>query len=466
MLPMTSLMLATVVGLSATFAWMAAAQQRKETEQQLRDVAQTLGRSSFPLTDSVLGQMKGLAGAEFVLLDDTGAIRATTRQDWELSDLPRETASQEPPELLWAKTVKVGDEKFFHAAVLVTPRDPSTKGQVLNILYPVELYERELRAAVYPAIVIGCLSLLLVAAAASAIAARVSRPLSRLQRQVDRIAKGDFQPLPLPPNQDEIRDLSQAVNHMAEMLALYERKIRHTEQVRTLGQLGGALAHQLRNSVTGARMAVDLHRAECPAPDQDEGLEVATRQLLLMERYLQKFLSLGARPRRAPEEIDLAQVLESLLPLVGPAAKHAGVTLEVELPSPPLTLWGELDGIEHLLLNLLLNGVEAASEAACEHASSSAPAQVRVALASAGARARLIVEDTGSGPRSDVAGSLFEPFVTTKRDGVGLGLAIAKQVVEDHHGTIQWSRADRRTQFVVELPLAALGMRHVEVARG
>jgi nitrogen-specific signal transduction histidine kinase len=65
----------------------------------------------------------------------------------------------------------------------------------------------------------------------------------------------------------------------------------------------------------------------------------------------------------------------------------------------------------------------------------------------------LLVEDSGPGPPAEVADRLFEPFVTSKPEGVGLGLAVARQVAEAHGGTIGWRREGDRTCFRIELPL-------------
>lgn len=79
---------------------------------------------------------------------------------------------------------------------------------------------------------------------------------------------------------------------------------------------------------------------------------------------------------------------------------------------------------------------------------------------------QLLIEDTGSGPPAQIATTIFEPFVSGKRDGIGLGLAVAREVVTDHHGSIRWERTtaawqpdatgtgESCTRFLVELPLA------------
>ncbi len=445
---MTLLMAATVIGLSGFHVYRAASQQNALTEHQMQGIARTLEQSSFPLTDSVLRQMKGLTGAEFVLVDPGGNIEATTRSIWSAADLPDpRVASGKAPDLL-TDPRQIAGESYFHAAFPMRPRSSSSAENVLHIFYPHELFARQRRDAVFPTLVIGGLALVLVAGAATAIASRVARPLRNLGRQVAQMSAGDFQPMPLPPTRDEVQQLSVAVNNMAQMLVTYEATIRRTEQVRTLGQLGGALAHQLRNSATGARLALDIHRAECPHGDQSESLDVSRRQLILMEEYIQRFLTLGSRQSRQPERLDIVEVVNSLLPLVSPAASHASVQLTADLPEAAWML-GERDGLEHLILNLLLNAIEAA-------ASTDIP-QRRVRLALTNERRRLVLQvaDNGPGPAGSIHASLFDSFVTTKPDGVGLGLAIARQVAADHRGTIAWHREGDTTVFQVELPVAS-----------
>src|SRR5204863_1970357 len=116
--------------------------------------------------------------------------------------------------------------------------------------------------------------------------------IGSLERRTRLIAEGDFSPMPLPSLNDELRDLTRSVNEMAQRLAQFQETIRQTERLRLLGQVRGGLAHQLRNGVAGARLAVQLHAQECSADDGDS-LRVALRQLSLIEMHLKKFLDLG-----------------------------------------------------------------------------------------------------------------------------------------------------------------------------
>src|SRR5690606_20233007 len=127
--------------------------------------------------------------------------------------------------------------------------------------------------AVLPAVIAGLAAAAVAAAITGWLARRLTRPLAELAERTAAIAQGDFAPLPVGRRNDELRDLVESINSMTEQLAEYERRIRHQDRLRTLGQLGASMAHQLRNAAAGGRMAIELHRRECSAGAADESLD-------------------------------------------------------------------------------------------------------------------------------------------------------------------------------------------------
>ena len=303
--PMAIVMLATLTGASVLNAWLSARRVRGEIETQLREAARVLAESNFPLTDAVLRQAQGLSGAEFVRADAAGAILASSRSKSTYSELPLREPANQWNELTLGDTFDDGSARYFHTSVHLRRRSASSGDELLHILYPERSYREAWLHAVFPPMVVGGAALILVVLLAVVIASHVSRPMSRLRSQVEHIAEGDFRPLPLPNRQDEVLDLAKSINRMAEMLTRYEDDVRTNERLRTLGQLGSGMAHQMRNSVTGCRMALDLHRRECSLEGESESLDVAVRQLSLMEKYLQRFLSLGHQPPKPHSPVDL-----------------------------------------------------------------------------------------------------------------------------------------------------------------
>jgi signal transduction histidine kinase len=353
---------------------------------------------------------------------------------------------------------------------------------------------------------VGGAALVLAIMLGAVLAAHVTRPIRLLRRQVQQISQGKFQSIALPARNDELRDLAGSVNQMAEMLAKYEDQVRRSEKLRTLGQIGGGLAHQLRNSATGCRMALELHQRECPAPNDSENLDVAARQLTLMERYLERFLSLRAEAGteqahteqahteqpRPSARLDVAQVIDSTVALVRPAARHHHVQLEWTRPQQPLWVRGDAVELEQVLVNLLTNALEAAvgyggadanrqplgrlkpelqsalesnlQAASCALNREPSPCRLKpelqqgpmVAITAMIESESVVIEvrDNGPGPAAAVQDSLFEPLVTDKADGTGLGLAVARDIVRRHSGSITWQRREGQTWFAVRLPSA------------
>lgn len=449
LLPVAALLLVTLLGVSITSVALAVRRTEGRIESQLRDVARTLSESSFPLTNNVLRQMRGLSGAEFLLADEAGRIVAASRSPLALVELPsgREAANWE--QLTLTQAVPIGEERYFHIALRLQRGGFSPQPMLLHILYPERQYREALWEAVFPPAAIGGVALVLAVLLGTGIASRVSRPIGQLRSHVEQIAEGDFRPMPLPARNDEILDLATAINHMAEMLARYETEIRRSEQLRTLGQLGGGLAHQMRNAVTGCRMALELHHRECPMTADCESLTVAVRQLTLIEQHLRRFLSLGNTRSRPHQEVSLATVIENVLPLVRPAAAHVGVKLQTRFPDQSIQVQADNEALEQLLVNLLLNAIEAASSG---EQATAAQKRVVIELRRDAERAVLEVSDSGPGPADHVNQSLFDPLVTEKPDGIGLGLSVARAIVEQHDGEIRWQRRDGMTCFWIEIP--------------
>jgi signal transduction histidine kinase len=316
----------------------------------------------------------------------------------------------------------------------------------LVVLYAEDRLSAIVKEAALPVLAAGAVVALVVLLVTTVLTHRIVRPIQLLGDRAAAIAGGDFTAVDVPRCDDEICDLTLSINRMTEQLGRYETEVRRSERLRTLGQLGAGMAHQLRNAAAGATMAVELHQRKCSEAADSESLDVAIRQLKLMESYLERFLTLG-RPRPTKhEKVVLQSVVADVLSLVQPACRHAKIDLSFQEPPQPICVEGDYELLRQLLVNLLLNAVEAAER----------EGQGRIVVeldAAPDGRAVLSVQDTGPGPAAATKEELFEPFVTEKPDGTGLGLYVARQVVQEHGGSIAWHRRGGMTCFDVELPL-------------
>ena len=450
LVPVLLVVVLAVIAISVTSAWLAAAQARRQQEGNIQRLSRTIAGGSFPLTQSVLRQMRGLSGAEFVLLDYLGQVQGST---FALTDGQQELLRQLPTSQSrdgFSENPRIAIEgrSYLAERLPIARRHAALQPGSLIVLYPESRWSAAVRKAVYPVLAIGLITVTVVVIVTTTLAQRLIARIRRLGDQTAAIAAGDFTPVPIGPRNDEIRDLAVSINQTTEKLSQYEKEVRRSERLRTLGQLGAGMAHQLRNSATGALMAIELHRRDCPIGTDCESLQVASRQVRLMESYLQRFLTLGSPSPRLHEEVILQTVVQDVLELIRPACTHAKIDVALESPAERLTVRGDPEALRQLLINLLVNAIEAAAR------QSRPGARVAIELDRLGAdRAALHVKDSGPGPAAATKDTLFDPFVSEKPDGTGLGLSVARQIAEEHQGSIRWQRHSGMTCFTVELPL-------------
>lgn len=224
------------------------------------------------------------------------------------------------------------------------------------------------------------------------------------------------------------------------------------EALAEMGEIASRMAHEIRNPLNAIRMQVAVIRNKLMKPDP-QNLEVARGQLerlesevMRVEKLAKAFLEFGRPPADEPEEFSVCQLLEDVFALIGPEIEEAGHRLIFDRPRQD-DLWVSMDRakLRQVLLNLLSNARIAMSEAG----------RVRILVDKEGANARIAIEDTGCGISPEHLSEIFLPFHAFSSTGVGLGLAIAKKIIDSAGGTIRVrSQVGQGTCFEVILPLA------------
>ena len=446
LVPFGAILLLAIGSISLLSALLAARNSSRQALHQLRTVTETLSQANFSLSEPVLRKMHALSGAHYVAFSRDGRLFAASLPAGDLTDLPAELPKGLPQndwESLERSPIQLGEDRYLVAAV-EPAANPSV--QTLIVLFPEQSWSRIRRDAALPPLVVGLVAGLLTVVVAIWLSQRFGRRIDNLQEQVAAIAAGDFRQIRVTARGDELDELITSVNRMSAQLAQMQQAIRHSERTRLLTQLAGGLAHHLRNAVAGARMALQLHERRCriassAAASPDQSLTVALRQLSLIETHLKGVLALGRIDERRRDRHDVSHLLQDVLLLVQPAGEHAGVTLRAMGLDQECSLLMDAESVRAALLNLLLNAIEAAG--------SRGKVELELLRPGPGNADPVVVEvrDTGAGPPPELGDTLLEPFVTSKPEGVGLGLALARQVAEDHGGKLSWHRADGQTCF-------------------
>lgn len=431
-----------VVGIASWTTMDSVNRARDHIEEQVRHVAETLSEYPFALSATVLQQMKGLSGADYLLV---GSTERMATFDAEQVTPPQEAVYESWHDLHLGPRVTVGNRDYLCSGLRL---QRGHLGKTLYILYPEELWRDARWTAIRPSLLLGGFCGLAALGLSVIVGLRLGQRIRQLDRHTRLIADGDFSPMPLPRQDDELHDLGRSVNEMAGRLTQLQETVQKTERLQLLGQIGGGLAHQLRNGISGARLAVQLHARECQHGDP-EGLRVALRQLHLLEANLKRFLALGRQETQKRERSSLTRLVSDAVELLTPQSRHTNVELHWQPPTDAMDASVDTGQLEQMLLNVLHNAIEAAGPGG----------SVAVTIDryregdSHASRCRIDVADSGPGPAKEIADRMFEVFVTSKPEGVGLGLAAARQVAEAHGGRLDWRREHGRTVFRMELPL-------------
>jgi signal transduction histidine kinase len=428
--------------------WVAIRQTREEVEHRLRGIASVLSSPKFPLNTPILETISLLADTDVVLLDTQARVIHSTDDSILLGNayIPKSSLPTSDMPLLM-HDLKLATKKPFHAVwIRYHPNlkeDTESSPRWLGILVRAESVRETQRQAATLPLITGAATAIGLGLVAWALSARTVQRVRDVEDQVRRIAQGEYETILLGGPNDELWNLASSVNHMANELQSLERRIHATERERLVHQLASGLAHDLRNTLTGARLAVQWHAKTCKSGDL-EATDVATRQLRLAEDQLQRWMQVASDKQIEAGKSNFGEVLKDVSGLAGPTAAHLHVTLDIARSAEIDAL--EIPGqelVRSAILNLIMNAIQAAGNRG--------EVQLRSILENG--NLDIQVRDNGPGPNAAVQDRMFEPFVTSKAEGVGMGLALVKQTADRVHGKVSWKREDGWTIFSLQIPI-------------
>ena len=282
----------------------------------------------------------------------------------------------------------------------------------------------------------------------------VQRPMVELQQKIAQLGSGDLSAsVSFAHRNDEIGDLGRNFNHMVEQLResrneierLHRTQMSRAEHMATLGEMATGLAHEIRNPLAGIAGVIEIISRDLPASSPARAVVKDVRQEIARINRIVSDLLQTARPH--PPKVrksDLNTTVEHAVMLGRQQALSRSIEIALHKdPSLP-EVEHDSDQIHQVLLNLLLNSLQAID----------INGKIAVTVERRGDRAVIEVVDNGRGISPENLPNIFRPFYTTKGEGTGLGLSLARRIVEDHQGRIDvTSTVGKGTTFAVILPL-------------
>ena len=259
---------------------------------------------------------------------------------------------------------------------------------------------------------------------------QLSRPIDELVGWTQLIRRREPLPAgqgPLARGAPEFDALRQALRELAQALASARDRELEAERLRAFREVARRVAHEIKNPLTSMRIAIDqLRRTVGPSDSRtDTAVQVIDAETDRLERLAREFADFGRMPEGPQSEVDLVELLEEL----GRTGVPDGVGVTVHANGGRRVLMGHYDPLRRAFANLLRNAAEAMQ----------GQGRIDVAVTGDGTGLAVTIADHGPGIAEDLRQRVFEPYFTTKSDGTGLGLALVRQTLEAHRGSISVS---------------------------
>ncbi|WP_437277594.1 ATP-binding protein [Sorangium sp. So ce375] len=299
---------------------------------------------------------------------------------------------------------------------------------------------------------------LLVGVMMSLYARRVLAPLTAVTERANAVARGDLTPKQALATNDEIGELATTFEDMVAAIRRARAELVNAERLAAIGKMAAHVTHEIRNPLSSIGLNLELLEEEvarasaADTPDAElrpvmkESAQLVTAiraEVDRLSRIAEQYLSVARRPRPRlePERVD--DLVQELVAFVRPELDRAGVAVRVEVEDAGPEILLDESQIRQALLNLLRNAREAMPKGG----------EIVVSVSFSSGAATIAVDDTGPGVPEELRASIFDPFFTTKQRGTGLGLAVTRDIIEAHGGTISCEpREAGGTRFRIALP--------------
>jgi len=296
----------------------------------------------------------------------------------------------------------------------------------------------------------GLLVLLCVAGLVMLIAvfltARMTRSLDRLAAAAEAVSRGELDRRVEVTGRDEIGQVANAFNTMTESLRRTLRELADRQALAAVGEFAASLSHEVRNALTSIRLDLQVSGEQLPAETAVKGPhQRALKEIGRLNETVTGALELARSGRLKQVRLDLWAPLNAAVHAAKPEFAERHARLDVPEPRAPIMVTGDSAALEQLFLNILLNAAQALEDGGA--------AAVKVEAGDEQVSVR--IRDHGRGIPAEALDRVFEAFYSTREGGTGLGMPIARRIVQAHGGQLRvQAAAGTGTEVEITLPLS------------
>lgn len=277
---------------------------------------------------------------------------------------------------------------------------------------------------------------------------RMLSPLATVTERARAVARGDFSPNEPVVSNDEIGELSTTFESMVAAISSARVRLLTTERLATIGKMAAHLTHEIRNPLSSIGLNLELLQDELPRDSLEAHalIKAIHDEVDRLSRLTEYYLSFARRRSVQLVTVDIRACVSEAIEFMRRDVERHGITILAQLDAQPLYVSIDEAQLKQALFNLVRNATEAMADGGELQLFAGKSSETSIVIH---------VDDTGPGVAPEVAATLFQPFVTNKPNGTGLGLVVTQQIVESLGGEIEWQpRSPRGTRFVLRFPVA------------
>ena len=446
-------LIAIVIPTAAAFFVLAfvirSLEARAETE--VRSTAAVVSRSDFALNPSILARVKDITGTDVITYTTAGVVLASTLPENRRAALaPLVTMSDATRELMTAPdgTTVLRRTECAGTPCYLAYRRVSNRPDAMVALLEDTSELSTATAGITRAILLSAvLSLVVMALVSQMVTRRVTGPLERLVAFTRDVSSGASRRR-ADVGDDEIGRLAGAFNQMLDRLDQAQDALVRSEKLAVTGLLAARVAHDIRNPLSSIKMQTQLIVQSRMSGDQARPLlQAVLHDIGQVESVIRDLLELARPGELNLVPTDLNVIVGEVLQQMAPQLVHRKIAVTRNFVERPPAIQLDADRFKQAVLNVIVNAADAMPQGGV----------LQVATRTTDTEPALVLEiaDDGVGVPAEILDRVFDPFVSSKREGVGLGLVNTKAVVEAHGGRITLAaRQPKGTSVTIWLPVA------------
>ena len=286
------------------------------------------------------------------------------------------------------------------------------------------------------------------------ISTRYTKPIEALSEAAIRVAKGDLECEVNINRKDEIGKIAESFNFMIQKLKenkMFQERLREAEHLATFGELSKTIAHEIRNPLNFINLSIDYLLDKLKAETANDNfvnlLQNMKQEIYRVNNLITQYLEYAKPLKLNKMPVEITKIIDEVVYLVEISAKQKGVNIITKYNTlNGLYLNLDVDLIKSCLLNIITNALQAMENSLVK--------DLFIESLLENGNILIKIKDSGEGVSEEIKEKIFEPFFSTKKGGLGLGLPLAKKIIEEHNGRIEFlSQKEKGSEVKIYLPI-------------